>query len=207
MELFDTCGIIENCIDSTWLVNFSNEFKSLSFYQQQVERNEFSYNTEIGSKEHTLISEIFRPYIENIVNIHNPIIYSLKGRSNKVGVHSDSPLTAPHGRPYYTFLIPMNGYDIFSTFVFDQTSDTAIGSRSAELINQQCPLIDHNVVDHPELMHLSIDNRKRLSLNKKLVWKKNSILYWKSNHLHCSTNFFPPEFEDKKESLVIWTTY
>jgi hypothetical protein len=207
MELFEACGIIEDCIDSDWLLRFTDLFKSTAFYCENTDRDEYAYNTKIGSKEHTLISKSVNSYINNIINIHNPIIYSLKGRSKILNVHSDAPLTSSHGQPYYTFLIPLNGYDVFSTFVFDQTSDTIIGSESPKLIEQQYSIINNNVVDHPELTHLTVESRKRLSLNKKLVWKKNSILYWKSDHFHCSNDIFPSEFKNKKESFIIWTTH
>ena len=167
MELSDVCGVIENCIDSEWLLRFADLFKSLAYYEEQVDRNEYSYNTITGSIKHSTVTDILKEYLNNIVNIHDPIIYTLKGRSKVVGIHSDAPLTDPYGKPYYTFLIPLNGYEIFSTFVFNEHSDSIIGTTSSEEIvhSNRFPLIDNNVGDHCELLHLDNEVRKRISLN------------------------------------------
>lgn len=197
-------GIIENCLDTTWVENF---YKKLQIKENLSARQFPEWNTQIGSMGHRDLSLMFAEKTKNINGLGIPVHITLKFRSGHIGPHCDFPLVQPFGQPNKTLLIPLNNFERSSTVVFNEQSECIIGASSGQEIIKNFHVLSNttNCDDFAYLAHVPSEVKKRLSVKKSLPWKKNSILFWNSDLLHCSCAFDPDLFGGSRDALIIWT--
>lgn len=197
-------GVIEKCLSNTWIDEFVEQFKNHN--PKTNSRGFDEWNTLLGSQEHSRFSDMLQQATGLGSEFGQPIIISLKLRPAHMGPHSDSPLTLDHGRPYKSYLIPLNNFNQSSTVVFNQSSANIMGKNALDDIIAQFPILPDqiNACQSPLLTHVPDEVKSRLSIKNNLVWQSNSILFWNSDLLHCSCSY-QERFGMSRDAIVIWT--
>jgi len=196
-------GILTNCYSQDWIQTFVKMFQS-----QLMSTNVQGYtewNTVVGSSHHILFSRLLEK-CGFTQEFGKPIIISLKLRVQSLNPHCDYPLTEKFGKPFKSFLIPLNNFESSSTVIFHQTSKDIIGKHAVQSIIERLPVLpaNENSCGSCVISHVSNEVKKRLSVKSILPWLQNSILYWNSNLLHCSCAY-EEKFGPSRDALVIWT--
>jgi hypothetical protein len=209
MIKLDECGIIENCIDEEWLSFFLKKYTSVSptnKVEYEIARHRPMTQINSGFVE---LMEMYKNYFSKIIDVKIPYHSLLVERLKPIGPHSDSSAFKNLNDPnltHYTFLIPLSGFGKFKTIVFDQKSSSISGVDGLDDLKREFPILESkiNCVDDEDLDFIDKEVKSRLSIKKKLIWSKNSILYWKGDYLHSGTKDSVEKLKPKK-SLIVWT--
>lgn len=201
------CGILADFYTSAWLEQFVSMMKKIGTKNiNNAVRQEHTWDVLYGTSQYQIVMHHLRAVMSKGVDFKIPVLISLKQRHFELGPHADSPLTAPFGRPYYTFMLPCDHFDKFSTFVYNQCSDTIMGPYFADTVPEMFPILpdDQSVLHKAELDFVPENVRKRLSLKKCIPYQANGISYWRSNILHSGSRH-SQTLETPKHTILVLT--